>query len=133
MICGHSYEPMAQAGPSKIPGCIIHIEIGSEIYPGTQTHRCLLNKYIFSIYDVYKLTEPAASIFASSLVVIGPTMGLCSSSGCRYRAPRFPTIDDYNLESLQIFLTVDIANLIQSLAVSLEMLVGKDAAAFSLL
>lgn len=76
MITPMNQHYVTQAGPPKIPGRIIHIEIENETYPGTKTHRCLLNKYIFSIYDVYKLTEPAASIFASSFVVIGPTTGL---------------------------------------------------------
>lgn len=45
MIYDHAYEQRRKQAP-KIPGRIIYIEIGNEAYPGT--HRCLLNKYIFS-------------------------------------------------------------------------------------
>lgn len=74
-IYGHAYEQWRKQTP-KIPGRITHIEIGNEAYsppPETQTHRCLLNKYIFSTYDVYKPTKPAVSIFTASFVVIGST------------------------------------------------------------
>jgi len=51
-IFDHAYEQWRKQAP-KISQRIIHIEIGNEAYAGTQTHRCLLNKYIFSTYTTY--------------------------------------------------------------------------------